>query len=161
MVVLRMTNSFYGKEDADLSNKLMAELPGIFNWSLEGLRRRVNRGGYFIQPKTGQELTEMMEEVSNPLGTFFDDVLVLEPAGFVLKEDVFTVYKKWCHNRNIVVGSSLAFKRKFLAATQHLPIKAKQRRTGAEDRAYVYEGVRFTNEAKKYLDSIDTGGTEF
>lgn len=39
LVVLLTTRSWLGKEDFELENKLRTELPGILNWSLEGLRR--------------------------------------------------------------------------------------------------------------------------
>jgi putative DNA primase/helicase len=48
MIVLKMSKSFYGKEDTALSTKLMAELSGVFNWAMLGLRRRIERGGYFV-----------------------------------------------------------------------------------------------------------------
>ena len=39
MLVLEFTKSFVGKEDKMLLSKLLAELPGIATWALEGLRR--------------------------------------------------------------------------------------------------------------------------
>jgi putative DNA primase/helicase len=38
-VLIRFLECFLGKEDPDLSCKLIAELPGIFNWAVEGLKR--------------------------------------------------------------------------------------------------------------------------
>ena len=37
------TQSFLGREDTYLEQRLMTELPGIFNWALEGLRRLADR----------------------------------------------------------------------------------------------------------------------
>ncbi|MBI1204786.1 MAG: NTP-binding protein [Rhodopseudomonas sp.] len=45
-VVLTMSQSFFGKEDRGLGNRLLGELAGILNWSLEGFRRLRERG-YF------------------------------------------------------------------------------------------------------------------
>ncbi|MCW2899812.1 MAG: NTP-binding protein, partial [Streptosporangiaceae bacterium] len=39
MVILTFTQSFLGKEDTGLEGRLIAELPGILNWSLAGLDR--------------------------------------------------------------------------------------------------------------------------
>jgi putative DNA primase/helicase len=39
LLILQMTNSFLGREDRTLDRRLSAELPGILNWSLEGLDR--------------------------------------------------------------------------------------------------------------------------
>ena len=35
-VILRLTQSFYGKEDTGLTDRLLNELPGILNWAIEG-----------------------------------------------------------------------------------------------------------------------------
>ncbi|MBA2425004.1 MAG: hypothetical protein H0V58_06560, partial [Actinobacteria bacterium] len=48
-VILTMTRSFYDEEDPELTTKLVAEAPGIFNWALEGLDRLTDRG-HFKQP---------------------------------------------------------------------------------------------------------------
>ena len=34
-IVLMMQNSFYGREDRGLKNRLLIELPGILNWALQ------------------------------------------------------------------------------------------------------------------------------
>ena len=60
MVVLKMTRSFFDKEDADLAHKLEKELSGIFNWAMDGLKRRIARGGHFLQPQSGKELLKLM-----------------------------------------------------------------------------------------------------
>ena len=38
-VTLVSSRSFYGKEDTGLTEKLLAELPGILNWALDGAER--------------------------------------------------------------------------------------------------------------------------
>jgi putative DNA primase/helicase len=35
-ITVQLTRSFYGHEDLGLITKLLAELPGIFNWSIAG-----------------------------------------------------------------------------------------------------------------------------
>jgi putative DNA primase/helicase len=35
-IALRLTESFYGREDLDLTQKLLTELPGILLWAIEG-----------------------------------------------------------------------------------------------------------------------------
>ena len=153
MIVLKMTNSFYGKEDTELATKLMKELSGIFNWAMIGLRRRIERGGYFVQPKTGHELLEVMEELSNPIGSFVEDVLELDSTASVDKDDLFACYKHWANRKNIPHGTDLAFKRRFLAATQDKNITADCIRVDGE-RQYIYRGAKLTDKAQKYIDSL-------
>ena len=39
LIILRFTQSFYGQEDPELTNKLLAELPGILHWAIVGWKR--------------------------------------------------------------------------------------------------------------------------
>jgi putative DNA primase/helicase len=150
-----MTNSFFGKEDVTLSDKLIAELSGIFNWCLEGHRRRLARPSErFVQPKSGIELLETMEELGNPMSSFIEDVLVYDPESHVTKDALFACYKKWAVHKNIPVGTDMAFKRKFLAATQDKHVNSSQIRENNE-RQRVYLGVRFTDKAQKFVDTLD------
>ena len=51
-MVLKFTESFYGREDKILTKKLTGELPGILNWAIEGWKRLRERDR-FLQPETG------------------------------------------------------------------------------------------------------------
>ena len=153
MIVLSMTKSFYGKEDTELSAKLRKELSGIFNWAMEGLRRRVARGGQFVQPRSGADLLETIEEISNPIGTFFDETMELDPDETIDTDDVFAVFKKWALDNGVHPGTGLAFKRKFLAAVQDKPIRSDRVMNGGE-RQGVYHGVKFKPKALSYLESL-------
>ena len=155
MLVLSMTNSFFGKEDVTLSEKLTSELSGIFNWCLEGHKRRLARTSErFVQPKSGIELLETMEELGNPMSSFIEDVLVYDPIGHVTKDALFACYKRWAVHKNIPVGTDMAFKRKFLASTQDKHISSTQIREDNE-RLRVYIGVRFNEKAQKFVNSLD------
>ena len=155
MVVLKMTRSFYNNEDTELAHKLEQELSGIFNWAMEGLKRRLARGGHFIQPQTGIELLDLMSELGNPIGSFVEDALSFDPEGKVSKDEVFACYKHWALKKSIVPGTELAFKRRFLAATQEHRIESALDRTDGA-RTHVYRGIRLNEKAQKYVDSIQT-----
>ena len=151
MIVLKMSRSFYGKEDTALSSKLMQELSGIFNWAMAGLRRRVERGGYFIQPTSGKELLETMEEMSNPIGSFIDQVLQYDPEGEVDKDHVFLCFKRWAVKHGLNPGNDLSFKRRFLAATQDKGVTSSSTRIDGV-RQHKYTGVRLTEKAQAFID---------
>ncbi len=153
MVVLKMTRSFYDNEDTNLSTKLKSELSGIFNWSMEGLKRRNARGGQFIQPYSGRELLELMAELGNPIGSFVEDALEIDPVAEVNKDHVFSCYKHWALKKSIPPGTELAFKRRFLAAIQEHRIVSDSKRVDG-NRIHVYRGVKLNEKAQKYIDSI-------
>ena len=151
MIVLKMTKSFYNNEDTDLSAKLAKELSGIFNWAMEGLERRIERGGHFLQPESGKDLLEMMSQLGNPIGSFVEEALIFEPDAKVNKDDVFACYKHWATRKNIPYGTELAFKRRFWAATQEHGIQTALDRTNGS-RSHVYQGVKLNEKAQKYVD---------
>lgn len=159
MIVLKMTEAFYDKEDADLSTKLDKELSGIFNWAMEGLKRRLARGGRFVQPESGRSLLELMAELGNPVGSFVEDVLEFDVMGTVSKDDVFTCYKRWALHKSLPPGTELAFKRRFLAATQEHRINVDIDRTNG-GRIHIYRGIKLNAKAKKYVESVESFNEE-
>ena len=54
-LILRMTESFLGREDHGLAGELRAELAEILDWSLQGLDR-LNRNGRFTVPASSQDV---------------------------------------------------------------------------------------------------------
>ena len=159
MVVFKMTKSFYDNEDTELSIKLEKELAGIFNWAMEGLKRRLARGGHFIQPESGRQLLELMSELGNPIGSFVDEALEFDPIGMVPKDDVFTCYKHWALKKSLPPGTELAFKRRFLAATQEHCIETGEDRSNG-GRIQIYRGVKLNARAQKYVDSVESFNEE-
>ena len=154
MLVLTMTNSFYGKEDVTLADRLTAELAGIFNWAIEGHIRRLKRTGQrFIQPKSAESTLELMTELSNPLATFMEEVTDFGEGYEVGKDDLFACYKHWAIKKNYHPGTEMSFKRRFLAATQELLVKSYRRRENDET-FYVYLGVKLKPKAQAYADGI-------
>jgi putative DNA primase/helicase len=155
MVVLKMTRSFFNKEDTELAHKLEAELGGIFNWAMEGLKRRIARGGRFLQPTSGKEYLDLMAELGNPMGTFVEDALEFDATSMARKEDVFACYKRWALHKSMSPGTEQAFKRRFLAATQEQFVRSDKVQIEGQ-RQQVYMGVRINDKAQKFLDSIET-----
>jgi P4 family phage/plasmid primase-like protien len=155
MIVLKMTRSFFNKEDTDLAHKLEQELSGIFNWAMEGLKRRLSRGGHFSQPESGKEYLELMAELGNPMQPFTEDALEFDPLAFSRKEDVFACWKHWALKKSMSPGTEQAFKRRFLAATQEMFVKSDKIQIDGS-REQVYMGVRINEKAQQYLNSIET-----
>ena len=155
MIVLKMTRSFFNHEDTELSHKLEQELGGIFNWAMDGLKRRLARGGHFVQPDSGKEYLDVMAELGNPIGTFVEDALIFDPKSHARKEEVFAAYKHWALKKSMAPGTEQAFKRRFLAATQEYFVTSDLIQINGE-RSSIYRGVKFNEKAQKYLDSVET-----
>jgi putative DNA primase/helicase len=94
-ILLLMTKSFYGREDHALTNKLLTELPGILNWSLEGWAK-LKRVGYFKQPASAQQAIEQLEDLSSPIGAFVRERCEIGATYTVDVEEIFGAWKTWC-----------------------------------------------------------------
>ena len=67
VLLLRLTESVYGREDPDLTARLLG-VPGILCWAVHGSRRLRNRGRY-IQPASGTELLDELQALTSPMGS--------------------------------------------------------------------------------------------
>ena len=81
-IILTLAESFYGREDHGLLNRLLAELPGIFAWALAGKRRLAKRGR-FEMPKSSAAAVERLEMLSSPITAFLRDKCIVEPGAVV------------------------------------------------------------------------------
>ena len=80
------------KRDVDLKNKLSAELPGIFNWAVEGYAMLKAMKEFTETDDTEQNL-EAFREASNPLITFLKENPVRNRISYT---DYYEEYKSWC-----------------------------------------------------------------
>lgn len=93
-IVIKFTESFFGREDTKLTDKLMAELPGILLWALEGLKALQSRGS-FIQPATGLGAVDELMRMTTPMLGFIADCFTYDPESWIKKDDVYQLYKEW------------------------------------------------------------------
>ncbi|MGO4734271.1 DNA primase family protein [Paenibacillus sp. 2KB_22] len=96
-------NRTFEKEEADvrLTEKLKTELPGILNFSLEGLNRLRSNGLVFTNPVIVQNVLSMYEEEQNPITTFVDDMIEKgSPQDRISNASLLIAYKNWCRSSN-------------------------------------------------------------
>jgi putative DNA primase/helicase len=94
-IVLVLTRSFLGQEDPTLTDTLLAEAPGIFNWALDGLDR-LNARGYFEQPPVSKDAMQRLEDLASPVSAFVRDRCVIDPVREVDKDVLWGDWKDWC-----------------------------------------------------------------
>jgi putative DNA primase/helicase len=133
-VVLTTTVSFYGKENPELTAQLMTELPGIFNWALDGLERLRQRG-YFLQPKASQDAIRDLEDLGSPVGAFVRDECVVGAAESVDCDTLYSSWKTWCEERGRRASNSQILGRDLRAAFPLVRV-SQPRRDGARHREY-------------------------
>jgi putative DNA primase/helicase len=140
IVLIRQTLSWYGKEDRKLTSTLLAELPAILFWSLDGWAR-LNARGHFIQPESGAELITDLEDLTSPIGAFIREFCLVGPEYRTGIDDLYTLWTTWCETKGRKEhGTCQTFGRDLRAALPH--IRVRQPRTGQVTRIRVYEGIR-------------------
>lgn len=115
-VMLRLTKSFYGREDLTLTDKLLAELPGILNWAIAGWQQLRERG-HFVQPGSAQEAMRELEDLASPVGAFVRDWCVVGADQRAWVGDLYAAFGRWCaeDGRSKVISKQM-FGRNLLAA---------------------------------------------
>lgn len=95
MILMKATQSFLGREDANLTSDLTAELPGILNWSLEGLVRHRLRGR-FVQPASSTDELVAMDALASPVKAFAEQHLSDKDINAeTSKDDIWDAFYFW------------------------------------------------------------------
>lgn len=143
LLLLTMRESFFGKEDTHLKNKLLQELAGILLWAIEGWRRLRDRG-HFEQPKSGVELIGQLEELASPVMAFVRDYCDVTPGASCSVETLFSAWQIW-HRKEGTPDHQVPVKsvmsRDLLAALLR-KITVKQPRNEDGTRQRTYYGIR-------------------
>ena len=126
------------RQDPQLASKLKAELPGIFNWAVEGLRD-LRRGGQFKIPVVCQQAWEDFKQESNPAREFLAECYEAGNAGDrVSCSGLYENYRNWCddHGYKPLDATKLGKElRKVFPKTE------RQRETTGQ-RLWYYQGLR-------------------
>lgn len=137
-LVLRMTESFFGREDSGLTDRLMAERPGILLWAIEGWHRLRERG-YFRQPASGEELTSELADLGSPIGVFVRERCQEGEGCRVYLDELFRAWQNWCDAKGRrEPGTEQSFGRDLRAAVPG--IRTVRTRDG-DERRRAYEGL--------------------
>jgi len=137
-LTLHMPKSFYGKEDPALTSKLLQELPGILNWSLDGYAR-LRKRGYFLQPEAGKAVLEELEELASPIMQFIREKCRVEPGASIPTTSLYEAWREWCGGQGRDhTGTLQTFGRDIKAALPEVRTKQVMQ---DRDRFRVYEGI--------------------
>jgi len=162
------TESFLDREDTQLEQKLLKEVPGIFVWALEGLARLKKRG-CLVEHLASKESREDFEAMSSPMTAFVNEWCQVGADNWVPVDALWRAHSDWSKQNGRGDGFP---KRKFaLKIKSVVPGIVKDRRrldlsileidygmdnNSDDNRVHVYEGIGLQEEYKKRPDSVDT-----
>lgn len=110
ITILNFTQSFVDhpskpnerRRDTTLTPRLLANLPAIFNWCLEGYLILLRTRDFTTMEDEEETKAEFMES-SNPLITFLKDN---DLGSSISKKELYQLYSDWCDNNGHKRGSS-------------------------------------------------------
>lgn len=96
------------KKNPNLEAELMEEIPAIFLWAYEGLKRlRANNWQFSHSDKVDKLREEILKE-ANPVAMFFDERIQVKEGGEIKKTDVYNSFENWAFKKRINVGSVIS-----------------------------------------------------
>ncbi len=155
LLLLPMHVSFFGREDVDLTNKLLAELPSILLWAIEGWRRLRVRGR-FEQPQSGSQLLTELEELASPTMAFVRDFCLLEPSATVTSDLLFEAWSEWNDDQGVPqyqIPPKNIMGRNLLSTLR--TIRVTQPRSTDGTRTKVYTGIKLRKLTKRQRDAME------
>ena len=144
--IIPFTNPKSSKEqDRHLFEKLVAELPGIFNWALEGLHRLYAQGDFTHAERVEGVLSEYKKE-SDTEAEFLNDPewCVISAEKRTQASNLYIAYRAWCDRFTHTPKSNTLVPRDW----ERLGLKK------TKQGAMFYTGVQLTDEAAKVVARV-------
>jgi len=142
-MVLPFRVSFAGREDVRLVNKLEAEVQGIFNWAVKGLMD-LGVTGRFIEPKRSLEEAKELRELANPIKTFIEKFIIIDPESKVSVGEVYDLYERFCAEIDMKAIYNKQFGKRMTSILPNVKsVPVRENGTVAK----FYSGVRLNMEA--------------
>jgi len=102
--------------DVMLYDKLLEELPGIFNWAYQGYKDLLYFGN-FTETEEQKHLMKAFRQASNPIECFIDDMMDAPPDK-ISRESLYRQYVIWCEDNGHRALSSTRFNPEFKRLTK-------------------------------------------
>jgi P4 family phage/plasmid primase-like protien len=156
-ITVQMTESFFGHEDKELTNKLLSERAGILNLALTALDRLRSRGAP-LQPRSGEAMGEDLARLTSDIAAFIEDRCEIGAAYSDLSSKFFDAWRGWCEAREVRYGWGLSqFGAKLRAASPGL-ITESRPRSGGVGRPTMLHGIGLRKKGKP-MDQVVQAGT--
>lgn len=140
MLLLPLIETFLGREDLSLTDRLVAELPSILNWARDGWLRLRARGRFLDLPMS-DEMRDDIRELNSPLHAFMTEWCDLDdPHAQIMRKDLYAGYQRWCKEQGRDhPGTEQQFGQRLKAA--YPAIRSTRPRTDNPNRARYYHGI--------------------
>lgn len=134
-IILELSQSFLGREDLHLHDRLRNELPAILTWAICGWQRLVEQGRFTV-PQSSENITQQLTDSSSPIGAFIREKCDVGIEYEVDRKLLFQEWQDWCESEHRAgAGNSTSFGISLRSIIPHLGDRRKQM-LGARTRYY-------------------------
>ena len=113
-IILKFGECFIGREDRNITRKLLKERDGIFNWMVEGLKQ-LDKQGFITEPiSSGVEISEY-NIVASSIHSFFSEHIDItgDSNNDILGKDLYKAYSNHCDESKLRPVSKQSFFKEF------------------------------------------------
>ena len=151
LLLLHFPETFEGKEDRTLKDRLPLEAPGVVLWALNGLRR-LREQGKFTLPDSSVPVLEEFRRFLTPVAEFISECCELS-SNMESHQDpkimVFDAWRNWASQHGLKPGTRTRFGQRLMA---QLPSVRTARKSINGEQVRVYQGLMLLANAKeRYL----------
>ncbi len=150
--ILKFNRIFNTEEQKpELLQELKEEVPGIFNWALEGLERLSQQKWIMTKSSYMENCHNEFRRATNPLQLFVEEECVVEVNASVDSNELRSSYKHYCEDK----GYKILSDNKLGQELKRLEIN-KSRIRSEEGRISIYEGIRLLSGSVHSVHSMST-----
>jgi len=150
--ILRFNRIFKTEEQKpDLLQELKKEVPGIFNWALEGLERLRQQKWIMTKSAYMEDCHNEFRRATNPLQLFIEEECVVDADATVDANELRRSYKQYCEDKGYKVLSDSKLGQEL---KRHGMNKTRVRTE--EGRIIIYEGIQLLSGSVHSVHGMST-----
>jgi putative DNA primase/helicase len=129
------------REREEIHSELLAEMPGILNWAIEGLKRLMANKWKFSFSKSTEDIWKFYERRSNPVAAFIEEKLELtdNETDVTFKEEMWKAFDEWKENKGINLKVT---RDRFFKDLKELDVLATQSKAHQSKRVYLCTKIK-------------------
>ena len=144
--IIQFTESFVGREDRNLKQRLAGKANTLIPWALEGLKRLQEQGAFTLPQSSNKTLRDFVS-ISSPLGDFIKECCILKPDIFINRNQLYDCWCEWALREGQRKISHPTFRQRFLSLYLN-GVKGEGRIIGGH-KIEGYAGLGLTKTAKQ------------
>jgi putative DNA primase/helicase len=139
-VMLAQKTSWLDREDFELEGRLLAELPEILAWAIQG-HKDLEQAGRFTTPTSAKELAQELADIASPMAAFVRDECITGEGREIAVDALYAMWEQYCEEegRTQYVGDKAGLGQRLRSVVPD--IKKVRRRDNLGGRYFIYTGI--------------------